>query len=198
MKIKKFKNQWSMGLIIFGIMLIAFYLLKIINPEFVIELSEIDRVVELGEYVDSHKWAYYLFFFIISFAGGYFYVCACCRKKSLKFRDVCILAIEVILLFVVEKYLMQYYVYINWFCMLIMPTIICRLDGRTDIKYLYSTVSCLTIHSIAQLISLEIRNISLMISFPNSATFTVLTIDAFIWLVLLYNFYNFKEDYNNG
>lgn len=187
-----------MGLIIFGIMLIAFYLLKIINPEFVIELSEIDRVVELGEYVDSHKWAYYLFFFIISFAGGYFYVCACCRKKSLNFRDVCILAIEVILLFVVEKYLMQYYIYINWFCMLIMPTIICRLDGRNDIKYLYSTVSCLTIHSIAQLISLEIRNISLMISFPNSASFTVLTIDAFIWLVLLYNFYNFKEDYNNG
>lgn len=198
MKIKKFKNQWSMGLIIFGIMLISFYLLKIINPEFVIELSEVDRVVELGKYVDSHKWAYYLFFFIISFAGGYFYLCACCRKKSLKFRDVCILAIEVILLFIVEKYLMQYYVYINWFCMLIMPTIICRLDGGTDIKYLYSTVSCLTIHSIAQLISLEIRNISLMISFPNSATFTVLTIDAFIWLVLLYNFYNFKEDYNNG
>ena len=198
MKIKKFKNQWSMGLIIFGIMLISFYLLKIINPEFVIELSEVDRVVELGEYVDSHKWAYYLFFFIISFAGGYFYLCACCRKKSLKFRDVCILIIEVVLLFVVEKYLMVYYIPINMLCMLIMPTIICNLDKCSDIKYLNSTVTCLSIHTIAQIISLEIRNLSLRISFPNSASFTVLTIDAFIWLVLLYNFYNFKEDYNNG
>lgn len=198
MKIKKFKNQWSMGLIIFGIMLISFYLLKIINPEFVIELSEVDRVVELGEYVDSHKWAYYLFFFIISFAGGYFYLCACCRKKSLKFRDCCLLAIEVAFLFIVERFLIEHYVLINMVCLFLMPTIVCYWDKRTDIKYFYSTTACLTIHNIAQVISLQIRNISTLINFPNSATFTVLTIDAFIWLVLLYNFYNFKEDYNNG
>ena len=44
----------------------------------------------------------------------------------------------------------------------------------------------------------EIRDIATMISYPNSATFTILTIDAYIWLFLLYSYYNYKEVNKNG
>ena len=60
MKVKRFENLWTMGLIIFGCLLAILYLLKLIVPEFVVGVAEIPQIVEFGNYVDSHDWAYYL------------------------------------------------------------------------------------------------------------------------------------------
>lgn len=194
MKIKKFKNLWTMGLIIFGAILTAFYLAKLIFPEFVVELAQIESVVKFGEYVDTHKWAYYLFTFLTSLFMYYFYCCACCRKKKLSIVQIILISITMILLFVVEKYLPAYYFGLNMITMIILPTIICKMDKCLEIKQLYSTATCFSIYYLAQMVSLEIRNISLLISYPNSATYTILLIDAYIWAVLLYNYFNFKEN----
>lgn len=182
-----------MGLILFGAILIALYVAKIFFPEFIVGIAEIESVVKFGNYVDTHQWAYYLFNFATSIFTGYFYCCACCRKKGLSFVQFSILAITTIILFIIQKYLPTYYFGLNMVIMVILPTIICRLDKSLDIKYLYSTATSFTIYYLAQMLSLEIRNISIMISYPNSATYTILLIDAYIWGVLLYNFYNFKE-----
>lgn len=193
MKIKKFKNIWAMGLIIFGVILLTLYLLKLIIPEFVIKVAELPAVVRFGEYVDTHQWAYYLFTFIISYITGYVYCCACIRKNLLNYKEMLIVAAEVLLLFIIEKFIPAYYLVLNILFMLVMPVLMCLLSKTQDIKYLYSITICLTVHLIAQIISAEIRNIMAMISYPNSATFTILLIDGFIWLVLLYCFYNFKN-----
>ena len=195
MKIKKFNNKWTMGLIIFATILIALYLLKFISPKFVIGVAEIPEVVAFGTYVDTHWWAYYLFSFITSFFGGYFYCCACCRKKKLNKIENIILCGEIILLFLAQKFIPSFYFEINIACMLIMPTIMCKI-GNTEnsIKYLYSIIICFIIHSVAQILSLQIRDISLCLTRANIATFTILLIDTYIWLVLLYNYYNYKED----
>ena len=193
MKVKKFKNLWTMGLILFGAMLIALYVAKLFFPEFIVGIAEIESVVKFGQYVDTHQWAYYLFGGTISFVVGYIYCCACCRKKSLTFAQVCIVMIEVIFLFIVQKFLSEHYLTINIVCMFLMPTIMCAMDKKTDIKYLYSTGVCLSLHLISQILSLQIRDISTLISYPNIATITILVIDAYIWLILLYNYYNFKE-----
>lgn len=193
MKIKKFKNLWTMGLILFGAILIALYVAKIFFPEFIVGIAEIESVVKFGEYVDAHQWSYYLFNGLVSFVGGYIYCCACCRKKRLTLAQTCIVVLEVIGLFIVQKYLFNLYEAINLMCMVLMPTIMCAIDKRLDIKYLYSTTTCFMIHCIAQLLSLRIRDISTLISYPNVATLTILLIDAFIWLVLLYNYFNYKE-----
>jgi hypothetical protein len=84
MKVKKFKNLWTMGLILFGAILIALYVAKIFFPEFIVGIAEIESVVKFGEYVDTHLWAYYLFTSITSFVIAYFYCCACCRRKYLE------------------------------------------------------------------------------------------------------------------
>lgn len=193
MKIKKFRNLWTMGLILFGAILIALYVAKIFFPEFIVGIAEIESVVKFGNYIDTHQWAYYLFNFATSIFTGYFYCCACCRKKGLSFVQFSILVITTIILFIIQKYLPTYYFGLNMVIMVILPTIVCRLDKSLDIKYLYSTATSFTIYYLAQMLSLEIRNISIMISYPNSATYTILLIDAYIWGVLLYNFYNFKE-----
>lgn len=194
MKIKKFKNLWTMGLVIFGAILVSIYLLKLIFPTFVVGVAEIPSIVAFGNYVDSHLWAYYLFTGLNSFIIGYFYCCACCRKKFLSLRELCILVIEVLLLFVIQKYLPQYYLMLNILCMVIMPTIMNLLNRQQDIKYLYSTVVTLSIHLLSQMFSLMIRDISTIISYPNTATLTILLIDMYIWEFLLYSYYNYKEN----
>ena len=60
MKVKRFNNLWAMGLILFGAILVAFYLAKIFFPEFIIAIAEIPSIVNIGNYIDSHLWLYYL------------------------------------------------------------------------------------------------------------------------------------------
>lgn len=194
MKVRKFKNLWLMGLIMFGVILGTIYILKLVCPEFVVGIAEIPAVVRFGNYVNTHLWAYYLFTFCLSLITNIFYVCACCRKKRPSLRDWCIMISQIIFLFVVERYLPQHYLIANLLTMLIVPTLINFLDKKSEIKYLYSTIFTFSIHSIAQLVSLYIRDLQMMVSYPNIATLTILMIDVYIWIGLLYNYYNYKEN----
>lgn len=51
MKVKRFNNLWAMGLILCGVLLIAFYVAKIFFPEFIIGIAETPRLVEIGTYL---------------------------------------------------------------------------------------------------------------------------------------------------
>lgn len=198
MKVKKFKNLWLMGLIIMCSILIIFYIIKAIFPEFVIQIAQLDSVVAFGNYVDTHVWAGYLFHFILAFFSGYLYCCACCRKRRLTKLDILVLLTEIMFMFLVQKFFPMYSQALNMVCLILMPAIMCKMNKDTDIKYLYSTATCYTIHTIAQLISLAIRNLGLMMTMPNTATATILVLDVYIWQVLLYNYFNYKEVKANG
>ena len=47
MKIKKFNNLWAMGLILCGVLLVAFYVAKIFFPEFIVGVAEEPAIVIL-------------------------------------------------------------------------------------------------------------------------------------------------------
>ena len=193
MKIKRFNNLWTMGLIIFGSLLAILYLAKIIFPSFVVGVAEMPSIVKFGTFVDSHWWSYHAFNFVISFITAYFYCCACCRKKKLNKKDVLTVIVGLLILILFELFLPQYYYGANMTILFALPTVMIYLAKQTEIKYLYSTFITFSVHFLAQMLSAEIRDISNMISYPNSATFFVLLIDGFIWLVLLYNYFNYKE-----
>lgn len=57
MRIKKFNNLWAMGLILVSIILIVFYVIKIVNPYFIVGIAETPAIVKFGKYIDTHKWA---------------------------------------------------------------------------------------------------------------------------------------------
>ncbi len=198
MKIKRFNNLWTMGLIIFGVIIALLYFAKWVFPELVIGVAEIPSVIRFGEYVDTHIWAYYLFNGLLSFVGGYLYICACCRKTHLSLFDIVVLLVEVIFLFVIQLVMVEHFTEINMVCMLLMAQICVLKMNVKDIKYMSSTLITFSIHTLCQIASAKIRDIATMISYPNSATFTILTIDAYIWLFLLYSYYNYKEVKKNG
>lgn len=193
MKIKKFNNLWTMGLIICGVLLVAIYLLKIIVPNFVVGVAEVDVIVRFGEYVDTHWWAYYIFTFVTSFATFYVYSCASCRVKYLNWKGCLVITVAIIALLLIEKFAIDWYLVTNIVLLIVCPAVICYLNKVTETKYIYSIVVCFAFENLAEVLSLQIRDISTAISYPNSATYFILLIDVFIWQILLYNYYNYKE-----
>lgn len=194
MKIKRFKNLWTMGLIIFGAILILFYFIKLINPNFIIGIAEIPSVISFGQYVDSHKWAFHLFNFAIGFIGGYIYSCACCRKRKLSLKGVVVLVCVLVLLRLCNIFLPQQYTTINYVSLAIMPFIICLLDKNLSKETFISTMVCFSIDILSQVLSKIIRDLPLLVGNINSATMTILLIDGIIWKCLLYCYFNNNEN----
>ena len=61
MKVKKFNNLWAMGLILFGAILVAFYLAKIFFPEFIVGVAEIPAIVNFGNLIDGERLCKYCY-----------------------------------------------------------------------------------------------------------------------------------------
>lgn len=118
MKIKRFNNLWTMGLIILIGILITIYCVKIINPEFIVGVAETESIVKLGNYIDTHKWAYYLFTAITSFTMAYLYCGACCRKIKLKIRDLIVVISYVIVSLLIQLFIPQFsllQIFVCWY-----------------------------------------------------------------------------------
>lgn len=193
MKIKKFKNLWTMGLIIFGALLVTLYVTKLIFPEFVIGVAQIDVIVQFGNYVDTHKWAHYLFNGMLSLFGLYFYCCACCRLKKLNSKELLIIVVSILLYYIIEEFVPSFLFVYNNVLYILLPFLFVLLRKETNINVMYSTSVCFTITSIAQVLSLYIRDISTLITYPNTATLFILLIDGYIWNLLLYFYFNNKR-----
>ncbi len=199
MKVKKFKNIWTMGLILCGGMLVVLFFAKLIFPEFVVGVAEIPSIVAFGNFIDSHKWAYYLFTFATSFITSYFYNCACLCKRKLDNKEIIIVICSILIMFLIENIAISYYHAISIIIMIVTPTFIGYINKSTNVKQFYMTILAIGVHTFAQILSVEIRGINGMITYPNSATYMILLIDLYIWTFLLYCFANYKkENYKNG
>ena len=186
MKIKRFNNLWTMGLILSAVILGAIYLLKIFLPQFVIEVAHIDSIVQIGHYIDTHKWAWYLASTVLSFFIYYFYCCACCQKKSLNTKDLIIVFTTILVLFVVREFLPTQYTSLNISSMILIPFLM-----KAEFK---NTAICFVFINFVQTISGEIRGIMAMVSNYNFATLIILMIDYYILIVLLYFYFNYKYE----
>lgn len=194
MKIKKFNNLWTMGLVIIIAILLVLNIAKWIFPEFVIEVAQTPRIVKFGQYVDTHKWAWYLFSIFNSFILSWFYCCACLRKKYLNIKDIVITLLFIGLTYVILEFLPQQYVGLSLTIQILHPMVLAIINKNQDYKVLYSTGICFAVNNICQLFSLSIRNIGQLILCYNVATITILTIDSYIWIVLMYFLFNFKKE----
>lgn len=193
MKVKRFDNLWTMGLILTSAILVLFYIAKIFFPELIVGVAEIPSIVKFGNYVDSHKWAFIIFHFSVSFLGGYVYACACCKKVNLNKMQTLILAITVSFLIFTQELLPQIYAPINYVVLMLMPFLMMFFSKELSKDTFCSTVISFAIDITAQALSVVIRNIVLLSTCINSATMTILLIDGMIWRMLLYLFFNYKN-----
>lgn len=193
MKVKRFNNLWAMGLIIFGALLVGFYVMKIVCPQFIVGVAEIPSIINFGNFVDRNVWAKHIFNVFVSLSLNYFFFCACCRTKKLSKKSFAILIAYVLFLRLLSQFLPNQYSAFNYVLLVLIPFIMCTVDGNASKETFMSTVLCFSFDIISQLFSLVIRDLMPMIENVNSATLFVLVVDVLIWRLLFYMYFNNKE-----
>jgi hypothetical protein len=193
MKVKRFNNLWTMGLIIFGALLVGFYVLKIVCPQFIVGVAETQSIVTIGNFIDGNKVCFYIFHFIVGLFSSYIYSCACCRVKKLNRNQTVVLLSFLLFSMVCQEFMPDIYTPYNYVSIVIMPFIIAYISKNVSKKTFMSTAICFTVDVMAQAFSMKIRNVVIMTNCVNSATMFVLLIDLVIWRLLLYMYFNEKE-----
>ena len=186
MKVKKFNNLWTMGVVLSGALLLLVYVAKTIDTTWFLGIAQSPAVLRVGNYISTHTWAYYAASGALSFFIYFFYCCACCKKLYLNAKELLIVAMAIILLFLAQRFIPKQYTAINMSMMIILPAVFCGKLG--------ATAFCFTTTSLIQSITLEVRNLNTMIANYNFATMLILMIDYYIVLVLLYFLLNYRRE----
>ena len=176
-----------------GAILVLFYIAKIFFPKWIVGVAEIPNIVAFGCFVDSHLWAYYLFDSIFAFVGAYLYCCACTRSAKLSRKGLCLVVSSIIILKLCSAFLENIYLPLNYSVLTFFPFLICLADKKITSENFVSCSVCFVVDIMAQALSMAIRDVVLMATHLNSATFFILLIDTWIWRTLLYMFFNHKK-----
>lgn len=166
--------------------LIAWYILKIFMPSEFMLIVNNKQLIQAGQYIDSHLWAYYLFGIGTSFITYWLFLCAVCKKPYLKLKENILILITIgtsIGLSFVDNTIVSIFGFISF---VLLPVLL----KCNDLK----TVSIVfTVHTIAQYLSLQIRELPLYIQYQNSLSFLILTLECYFWLFLFYLYFNYKK-----
>ena len=193
MKVKRFKNLWTMGLILCGAILVLFYVAKIFFPQFIVGVAEIPSIVAFGEYVDTNKWAYYIVVPLYSYISGYFLFCACCKTYKMNWKGNVVLVSSIVISLLIQKFLPNIYAPYNYVSLVAQPFIILCVNKQISKETFISVCVCFIVDVMSQALSMQIRDIVMMTTKINFATFNMLLIDGLIWRILLYLFFNNKN-----
>ena len=168
------------------IFLAGLYIAKIFFPqEFVLAVSN-EKLTQIGTFIDSHDWLYYVCCGITAFATYYLFCGACKRSWKLNLKEI-----GVILAFIVGIRLIGFLdnniaTHVSISSFFLVP-LICKHDLRVAaIVY--------TIHGLAQVLSLGIRNLPMYLISMDFVTIMVMTFECYIWLVLFYIVFNYKKE----
>lgn len=179
------KKVLKMILVLTIAFLSAVYVAKIFFPEWFVLTITNENIIAFGNYVDTHTWAHILATLIMGFITYSIYCCACCGKLRLNWKENLIILGTVGISILIEYFLPSINLHYSICSMFILPLIF-----KAEFK---PTVITYTIHGLAQILSLGIRDIGLMMPSLDFASFLILSIDMYIWLIALYLFYNIKD-----
>lgn len=170
------------------ICMLAFeYILKLFLPkEFVLVISN-PNLIKAGNFINNNFILNFIVSNIMSITTYYLFTCAISHKKILNKK----LTIAIILLSIIGNAMN----YINY--NFVTPFLVCSMIfiGFLSNSEMKDFSIVFIVHTIAQVLSLEIRNLTTyMVSFDILTCFC-LGFDAYLWLLLFYvlNCFNIKE-----
>ena len=167
------------------IFLCACYVLKIFFPEQFVLAIENGAFIKIGTYINAHTWADYVFGICTSFITYWFYLCAVCKRWYLKWWEC------LIVLAVVGANIGLSFVDINIYSSFSVATfVILPFIFKSELK---NVAIAFPIHSFSQTLTLTIRNFPVYMTHINSFSIYLVGIESFLWLVLLYLAFNYKD-----
>lgn len=168
------------------ILLVAMYVLKFFFPQEFVFAIENENIVAIGRYIDANLWADYLLGIVTSFLTYWLYLCAVCRKKFLNLKECAIVLLTIGLSIACSFINNSFVTYMSVCPMIILPFIMKARLKEVAIVY--------PVHGLAQILSLEIRNLPVYMTEVNSFIIYVMTIDCYFWLLLFYIIFNYKKE----
>lgn len=182
------KNILRVMLILTVVFLTAMYVAKFFFPDWLVLTVCSPNVIKFGNYVDTHLWADIIATFICGFATYWLYCCACCGRWALKWWECLVILLVIGVSYTLWKFVPDISMHFDIVAMLMLPLIFKGSFTKTVITY--------TIHGFAQILSLGIRHIALRMPSADFASFLILGIDMYVWLVILYLFMNYNKKEN--
>ena len=168
------------------VFLVGLYIAKIFFPqEFVMTVSN-KQLIKVGQFIDSSKWLFFLFGTITAFITYYLYCCASCGRKFLKWYEIFEILGVVLIVKIISPYNNSIASAIELSAFLFLPAL---MKG-----YLKNAAITFTIHGIAQVLSLSIRNLPMYLATKTTLSIILLAIDMYLWLVLCYVIFNYKKE----
>lgn len=166
--------------------LIGLYVFKIFFPqEFMMSIQN-ERIIKVGEFIDSHEWLYYVCCGLTSFATYWLYCCACSGRLYLKWYELLEIIVVIVLCRVLNNYDTTIATAISISSFVFLPALMKGSLGRTAIVY--------TTHTICQALSLGIRSLPIYLTNTNFVTICFMTIECYFWLLLFYVIFNYKKE----
>lgn len=145
-----------------------------------------DRIVSIGNFIDSHQVLYYICCGLTSLLTYYLYLCACAEKLVLSWKEIVYVVAVIVVVRAVSFFDNNIATGIQFASFVFLPYLCGGKLKNAAIVY--------TTHCIAQNLSLSIRNLPMYLTNVNFATAFLLTCEMYLWLILFYILYNYKKE----
>lgn len=167
------------------VFLVGLYFAKIFFPQEFVGAVSNETITRIGGLIDSNKATYYIFHILISILTYSLYLCAIKHKWLLNWKEFIAVLITIGGNIGISFYDTTFSTYYGIIAMVILPRIF-----KGDMQYMPIVFST---HFLAQVLSLNIRNLPAYIVQSNTVMFLILTIDMYLWLALFYIIGNYKN-----
>ena len=170
------KKVFVSMLVLSIVFLVGMYILKIFFPqEFMMSIQN-DKIITIGTFIDTYKWAYYLCCSITSFLTYWLYLCATCNRRYLKLWQCVVVLLVIFGSFLLNEYSPTIALFYGICAMIILPYWFGASLKNVAIIY--------PMHILAQVLSIEIRGLPNLFSTYNSLFGIIMTLECYFWLLL--------------
>jgi hypothetical protein len=175
------------------IFLSALYIVKIFFPEQFVMSIETKALINIGTYIDNHKWSYFMIQFVIGCLFDYMYFGSVCKKFKLHWSLF-------IVIFLYNIGFSSFYTFGSVNLIIKMSNIIVAIASCYMIlvpmfytKELKPLSITYCVNAISQLLSLNIRGLSLLMTNANSLIMVLMSLECYLWMFLLLMLFNYKN-----
>lgn len=167
------------------VFLVGLYVVKIFLPEqFVMAISN-PVIVKVGNFITSNWWLDEICAFIASFITYWLYLGAILHRWTLNWKQILVSFVTIAathLLYELDPTIA------SSFSIIAMIALPAMFKGNSR-----EIAVCFSIHSIAQALSIRIRNLPFLLTDVNSIIIILMSIECYFWLLLLYLFFNYRD-----
>lgn len=172
------------------VFLIGLYVLKFFFPNEFVMVIENQTLVAVGDFIDNHIWVYRICSVFTCYLTYWLYLCALKGKFTLNWKENLVVLLVIIITQVVYEFDAQVYSGLSVVAMVALPLIV-----RANLK---DVAIVFGVHAMAQVLSMSIRGLPLLLQHTNFITIFLMTIECYFWLLLFYLYYNLKRRNENG